>query len=179
MSEDEEDGGAHLSNFIVGGAAFLGIASLVSAGMLHSLFHCGRSFLGRSYAVFVGLFAVIATALLAAGAVGASVFFFAIFALGLVVLRRRKKRIAFGSANLKVCFVCVCAESCVCAFCVCHPFVVVCVGVGVGGCACVCLFVCVLGCACLCVRVGVLVLACACVCVRAYAFMCTQVGAKT
>lgn len=100
-SEDGE-GGAHLSNFIVGGVALLGIASVVSAGMLHSLFHCGRGFLHASYATFVGLFGAIATVLLLCGAVGGSVFFFAVFAFGLVALRRRKHRIAFGSANLKV-----------------------------------------------------------------------------
>ena len=99
---DGEEGATHLSNFIVGGVALLGIASVVSAGMLHSLFHCGRGFLHASYATFVGLFGAIAAVLLLCGAVGGSVFFFAVFAFGLVALRRRKHRIAFGSANLKV-----------------------------------------------------------------------------
>ncbi|CAM9101232.1 unnamed protein product [Scytosiphon promiscuus] len=92
----------NLSNIILGGTALLAIASLVSAGMLHSLFHCGRGFLAASYAAFVGLFGAIATVLLFCGAVGSSLIFFAIFAVGMVALRRRKHRIAFGSANLKV-----------------------------------------------------------------------------
>lgn len=115
---EEDGGGAHLGNFIVGGVAFLAIAALVSAGMLHSLFRCGRGFLGRSYAVFVGLFAGIAAVMLAAGAFGAAVFFFAIFAFGAVIMHRRKKRIAFGSANLKVC-VLMCILYVVLSVCVC------------------------------------------------------------
>lgn len=92
----------NLSNIILGGSALLAIASLVSAGMLHSLFHCGRGFLAGSYAAFVGLFGAIGALLLLGGAFGPSLVFLAIFAVGLVALRRRKHRIAFGSANLKV-----------------------------------------------------------------------------
>eukprot|EP00752_Nemacystus_decipiens_P002056 g1968.t1 len=98
----DDEGSTHLSNFIVGGVALLGLAAVVSAGMLHSLFHCGRGFLHASYATFVGLFGAIAAVLLLFGAVGVSLFFFVVFAVGLVALRRRKHRIAFGSANLKV-----------------------------------------------------------------------------
>jgi len=100
----EDDDGSHvLSNFIMGGVSLLAIAGLISAGMLHSLFHCGRGFLHASYATFVGLFGAIGAIMLLAGSLFGSIFFFAIFAFGLVALRRRKHRIAFGSANLKVC----------------------------------------------------------------------------
>lgn len=91
-----------LSNVIMGGVSLLAIAGLVSAGMLHSLFHCGRGFLRGSYATFVGLFGGIGFMSLLAGS-PAGIFFLAIFAFGLVTLRRRKHSFAFGSANLKVC----------------------------------------------------------------------------
>ncbi|CAN0421906.1 unnamed protein product, partial [Ectocarpus sp. 12 AP-2014] len=99
---EEGHGGAHLSNVIVGGVALLGIASLVSAGMLHSLFRCGRGFLAASYAVFVGIMGAVAGVMFLVGAVPAAVVFSVVFAFGLVALRRRKHRFAFGSANLKV-----------------------------------------------------------------------------
>ncbi|CAB1097817.1 unnamed protein product [Ectocarpus sp. CCAP 1310/34] len=99
---EEGHGGVHLSNVIVGGVALLGIASLVSFGMLHSLFRCGRGFLAASYAVFVGIFGAAAGVMFLVGAVPAAVMFSVVFVFGLVALRRRKHRFAFGSANLKV-----------------------------------------------------------------------------
>lgn len=87
---------------IIGGIALLGIASAVSAGMLHSLFRCGRGFLAASYAVFVGIMGAAAGVMFLVGAVPFAVIFSVAFVFGLVALRRRKHRFAFGSANLKV-----------------------------------------------------------------------------
>lgn len=99
---DDEEGGHALFNALVGGAILMAMAVLVSAGMLHCISRCGRGLLFSSYGVFAGLWGV--------AAVIFAVLFNFVFAivcaflcaLMVFLIRRRKHRIEFGAANLKV-----------------------------------------------------------------------------
>lgn len=95
-----EDGHA-LFNIFVGGAVLIAIAALVTVSLLHVIFRCGRHMLISSYTVFAMLLGVHTVVAITIHPIAA--FIPALLcAVVVCVIRRRKHRIAFSAANLKV-----------------------------------------------------------------------------
>lgn len=87
--------------FFVGGAVMIAIAGLVSMGMLHSLVNCGRGILFGAYGLFAAIWGFFALGLALARS-GAAILPAGMCALIVFLLYRRRHRIQFGAANLKV-----------------------------------------------------------------------------
>lgn len=103
-SSEDIDIGVGWLYVVVSALGMLLLAGALSAGLLHSLISCGKAVLWSTFALFAGVYLFWAVGMMLMGMWASAVLPLLILALLASFFYRRRARVEFGAANLKVMF---------------------------------------------------------------------------